>query len=351
MGFVIFIIVVIIIAIANSGSSSKKPVETQQQRQERLLREQQRAAERQRQIERERQATLQRQQEEQQRQLSLTRQRQALKVHRLSLQETGTDYCTTIASIMQPVPNFWKMYEHNIQLSSHLTASQILNTNNGIAIIQDSQTLINYITAYGGMHYHKLQSAFNYLFPQLPNLPIDIVDYGCGQALASIAFYDYAIRNNKNINVDKIILIEPSEIALKRGILKLNYFIDYKNHHVELSKVNKRLDNITNADLTSNDSNIKVHLLSNILDVDSFNYIQLANKIKATQKGTNYFVCVSPDNNNALNRINSFQSCFIHTSIPCQTGTIYGKAFRVVGKSWLENYNITMVLKIFRCNL
>ncbi len=359
MGVVIFIIVIIIIIaiVSNSGNSTKPTVgETEQQRlarlqREREARERQTIINRQRQAENERQASLQRQQAQQQQQ-RLALQRQQFKTNRLALQETGTDYANAISNLMQPTPSFWRIYEYNVSKTTHLSVNQILNNNNGVAIIQNSQNLINYIAAYAGMHYHKLQTSFTTIFSQLPNnAQINIVDYGCGQALATIAFYDYAIRHNKNFQVDKIILIEPSDIALKRGILKLNYFIDYTNQHTEISKVNKSLDQLLNNDLITSNTNIKIHLLSNILDVDSFNYIQLANKIRATQRGINYFICVSPDRFNALNRIVGFQNCFNQQNIPCETGTLYKKIYRVANQRWIEAHQITMVQKIFRCNI
>ena len=278
--------------------------------------------------------------------------KQRIRQHRFALQESGTDYAQEIATVLQPVPNFWKLYEHNVLSTMHIPGWDLLNSlNNGTAIIQELQTLSNYVAAYGGHHYFKLITAYNALFPLLPeNAKVDILDYGCGQALATLVFYDHMIRSNKNFQVNQITLIEPSKIAVKRGILKLNHFIDYKNHVCAVREVNKALNDLEMSDITTPPDNIKIHLFSNILDVTDFDYTALAEKIKKTQKGINYCICVSPANYTAQNRIVSFQNCFSNTNIPCFSGGLQGKIFRQANKRWIDNHDVTMFQRIFRYN-
>jgi hypothetical protein len=274
------------------------------------------------------------------------------RANRLALQETGTQYATAISNVLQTNPRFWNIYEYNISQTQNLTFGEIWQPlENGVVIINDHHTLIKYITCYGGHHYQKLQTSFVALFPHITaNSNIDIVDYGCGQALATTVFYDYMLRSNKNFNVNKITLIEPSDLALKRGILKLNHFINHKQQNTEVKKVNKKLDDLTEADLTTNNTSIKIHLFSNILDVTSFDLNRLATKIKNSQKGLNYFVCVSPYNETAPTRIQNFQSQFSSTSLPCQSEKIYKRVFDIRNKVWNDTYGIAMSQKIFKCN-
>ena len=274
------------------------------------------------------------------------------RANRLALQETGTQYATAISNVLQTNPRFWDIYEYNISQTQNLSFGEIWQPlENGVVIINDHHTLTKYITCYGGHHYQKLQTSFVALFPHITaNSNIDIVDYGCGQALATTVFYDYMLRNNKNYNVSKVTLIEPSDLALKRGILKLNHFINHKQQNTEVKKVNKKLDEVTEADLTTNNTNIKIHLFSNILDVTSFNLQQLITKIKNTQKGTNYFVCVSPSNGTAQTQITSFQNQFNGTNINCQSEIIYKPAYDIRNRRMDDSYRITMFQRIFKCN-
>ena len=74
------------------------------------------------------------------------------------------------------------------------------------------------------MHQAKLQQAYHSIFSNnhLPLIgqPIEIIDYGCGQGIGTICLVDYIKeQTNRNCNVVKIKLIEPSVLALKRAVL------------------------------------------------------------------------------------------------------------------------------------
>ena len=265
---------------------------------------------------------------------------------RISQQETGTTYATNIANLLRTNPNFLNLYENNVaQLP---TALRWYDLDNGKAIINNTDDLRTYFAVFAGHHYYKLQTSFNALFQHLAsNATVDIIDYGCGQALATPIFYDYCIRNGKNIRVEKIILVEPSDLAVKRGILHLNYFIDHRQQDTVIKKVNLSLDNIVQTDLTSNAANIKIHLFSNILDIETFNLTALATKIKNSQTATNYFICVSPANET---RIFNFQNQFTNQNINCANGTIQGRVFVFAGRAWQNQYQIQMAQIIFKCN-
>ena len=278
---------------------------------------------------------------------------QQIRQDRISLQETGTTYSNGIANTLTGVPSFWKIYERNVELLSRdVHYAQVLSSlESGTRIITDHQTLSNYLACYAGLHYHKLQTSFDVLFPQLPvNATVDIIDYGCGQALATTVFYDYIIRKGKNIKVDKVILVEPSDLALKRGILHLNYFIDHKQQDTIVKKKNLYLDNVSNPDIESNSANIKIHLLSNILDVVGFDISALTRKINSTQKGMNFFICVSPFNSTSKDRIENFQRDFNSTSIYCPSSTFNAKAFVIKNNQWEDECKISMFQRIFKCN-
>jgi hypothetical protein len=296
-------------------------------------------------------------QKEEQRKLSEEAAKRAIfekiKSERIALQEKQSAYSNVVNTLMKPVPNFWKIYEHNISLTAHLHYTAIFDSlSSGTVIIEDPQTLINYMASYGGHHFQKLQTSYNSLFSLLKdNSQIEIIDYGCGQALATNVLYDFMLQNNKNLHVNKVTLIEPSLLALNRGILHLNYFIDHKNQQTKIININKPLDEITENDLKTSEGNIKIHLMSNIIDVVGFDYISLSNKIKKSQKGVNIFICVSPFNGTAQSRIIGFQNCFINQNINCVSEIIYKKAFDVMSRKWNDNYRITMFQRIFQSNL
>ena len=61
-----------------------------------------------------------------------------------------------------------------------------------------------------------------------------------------------------------------------------------------------------------NNSNITLHLFSNILDVEFFRLDrEFLEKISSSQKGLNYFICVSPNINDKRNaRLDMFYRYF-----------------------------------------
>jgi len=69
------------------------------------------------------------------------------------------------------------------------------------------------------------------------NKSINVVDWGCGQAMGTISYLDYIKSNQINQAAGTITLIEPSEIALRRANLHVKAF----NKNSSISTVNKDL--------------------------------------------------------------------------------------------------------------
>jgi len=228
--------------------------------------------------------------------------------------ESNTPYANQLADNISPETPFHSVYDFSIKhLPENATFADIMKSlNNGIAIIDDYDTLAAYIAMYGLHHYHKLQISFEALLSSIPdNATIDILDYGCGQALASFILIDFLHRKGKSVNINAITLIEPSSYALSRGKLHLHHLnkvID-KHHDVEIYKVQKSLDHLIKQDISTRRTTLKIHLFSNILDVDGINLTELYTTITDSQKGDNLFVCVSPYNSSQA-RLAEFYELF-----------------------------------------
>jgi hypothetical protein len=191
------------------------------------------------------------------------------------------------------------------QLSKETANKLHFELNSGVTIIETEAHLHKYIQSYGNMHQAKLLQSFQAIpnfFEVIDRKQIEIIDYGCGQGIGSIVFYEFlsSVHWGKNMNhrgwqcsIDKIRLIEPSELALKRASLNLKAILS-REWNDNVISIHKTIEQIDLQDLSSNASAIKFHIFSNILDVDDFNIEKLAQKIIATQKGINYFICISP---------------------------------------------------------
>lgn len=213
----------------------------------------------------------------------------------------------------------------------------------GAKILKEEAQLYSYINSYGNMHEAKMLSALQQLpLDELNGKNIEIIDWACGQGLASIIFIEFVENQNVNITIRNIVLIEPSEIALKRAVLNVRHF----DGQCQVKTVLKDIDSIANEDLNCDSNAIKIHLFSNILDIEGFSMEHLISIIEQTQKGVNYFVCVSPYITDAKTaRIDSFGQHFANQYNTFQT---YLEIENRRGE-WKNGW--TRVIRLFRVNL
>lgn len=161
----------------------------------------------------------------------------------------------------------------------------------GVAILEQEEQLFSYMKSYGLMHKAKLLAAFsNFPFNEIRDNNIEIYDWSCGQGLASIVLLEYLMDNNIVLKINRVTLIEPSEIALKRASLHVKHF----DSEVRIRTILKDMDSLEIADVSGIDGSVKLHLFSNILDVEAYSMQHLIDTIKQGVRGNNYMVCVSP---------------------------------------------------------
>ena len=216
--------------------------------------------------------------------------------------EVETDYINKLDSAEQCIFEI-----RNISVDKIIDSDKSI-LGRGVGILIDEVQLYQYMYSYGKMHYAKCLYSFDFLDDNFFENDIEIIDWGCGQALASMTFLYFLNNNNIHQNVFSTTLIEPSELALKRGALHVKKFTT--NSH--LKTIKKKLDELSIKDFVSvRESNVKLHLFSNILDIDSYSTINLVNLIKERFIGLNYFVIVSPYITELkTNRINLFVESF-----------------------------------------
>ncbi len=178
----------------------------------------------------------------------------------------------------------------------------------GVAILEQEEQLFSYLKSYGSMHKAKLLSSFSsFPFNEIMGKHIEIYDWSCGQALATIVLLEYLGEKNIDLNIDRVTLIEPSEIALKRASLHVKHFAP----EVRMRTVLKDMDSLEATDVNSLDESVKIHLFSNILDVEAYSMRHLVEIIKHGIKGNNYMICVSPYINDVKTaRFDSFVNSF-----------------------------------------
>lgn len=179
--------------------------------------------------------------------------------------------------------------------------------NHGIDILDSEPQMTAYLYAFGKMHQAKLNYAFGKLPVEFLEQPeINIIDYGCGQALGTMCYADFLRENGYTQKIKTITLIEPSEVCLKRAALHASVFFT----DAEIKTVNKKFDDLTQDDIVCSEETPTLHILSNVLDMLNFNLERFAELVKGFLKGYNQFACVGPYFNYSEvdNRMTEFRS-------------------------------------------
>ena len=160
----------------------------------------------------------------------------------------------------------------------------------GTGILDDDDHLNMYLRSFGKMHKAKLDTAFNCI--QNPSevfgTPIEIYDWGCGQGTATVCLLDFLKSKKIVADIRSINLIEPSAAAVDRASKVISCYGNYT-----VNTIVKEFDPLKVEDITPS-TFLKVHLFSNILDVDAFDLAKFIHFFQQSFNGENYFICVGP---------------------------------------------------------
>lgn len=245
--------------------------------------------------------------------------------------ETNTDYSNSLEDIELSFDVIRNIAVSKCRgIETHLAGR-------GVTPLRDENELYVYLLRYGKMHKAKLESCFNeFPFTEISH-PIELVDWGCGQGLASLVFCDFLKRNEIEITVSKITLIEPSLLSIKRAALHLQTYPTLQT----AKTICKSFNDLELQDLRTEENKIKIHLLSNVLDIDDtyFSQSNLIELIKHSQKGLNYFICCSPYITDfKTNRIDNFVRSFTNREMIFSEDNRFGE--------WQNGW--TRVVRVFK---
>lgn len=213
----------------------------------------------------------------------------------------------------------------------------------GLGILDNELQMDMYLYAYGKMHQAKL----NHAFARLPKTflkqhKINIIDYGCGQAIGLMCYADFFRNNKHGQQVRTITLIEPSEICLQRAALHASLFFP----GADIVTVNKTFDELNEADIYCDQDTPTLHILSNVLDILDFDIKEFAKLIYGQTKGYNQFVCVGPYFNYSEKDDRMEQFCSL-----LKGENYYNKSFDKYEfdeqNAWTANINCFVVRKAF----
>ncbi len=224
------------------------------------------------------------------------------------MKESKTTYAYLIEHMQNPsFQKVWDIaYDFIRKLPSELCNELHESLNKGVEVLDSEPMLQMYIYAFGKMHNAKLLHAFNHMHERTLNHDkITIIDWGCGQGLASLCYHDYLGTHNSVQQVIQIVLIEPSSIAISRAELLCSCF--YPN--AEIIAINKSFDDLTSEDINVSPEALALHFFSNILDVESYNLQHLIQIVANLSTINNEYIIVSPiQNAKRMQRLKTFAS-------------------------------------------
>jgi superfamily II DNA helicase RecQ len=209
-------------------------------------------------------------------------------------------------------PSFQKIRKIAEKFLSHLTTAERdelwRGLNQGVDLLTTHELMCQYIFSYGNMHEAKIQTALSSIKNPKDVLSnnITIIDWGCGQGLATICYFDFINKLNIPNNTQKVILIEPSAQALDHAKHHINLYL---KDETKISLINKLLDDVEKEDIETNDT-ITLHFFSNILDVPQIDLKKLAQLFSENVNGEHYFFCVSPLIEGRSHRLDAFYNYF-----------------------------------------
>lgn len=162
--------------------------------------------------------------------------------------------------------------------------------NHGMNVLSTNEHLHIYMYCFGLMHEAKLNKAFLEI-PKRFFKPseIEIVDYACGQGIASLCFANFLEDSGHETRIKKITLIEPSTVALSRAALICHKVCP----EAIIETIASEFDDLEDDQISTAEVP-RVHLLSNILDMTCYDLNHLARVINQVKKKGDLFVCVDP---------------------------------------------------------
>lgn len=169
----------------------------------------------------------------------------------------------------------------------------------GRTILEDEDRLNKYLIAYGLMHRAKLLHMLNAMRSAFhnPSGRVSIVDWGCGQGLASAVFIDWLRENLPGKRVVSIRLVEVSNSARSRAVQILKRYSEvYDNIDADVKEVRW----IPGVPIAMGELELPigvpvVHLYSNILDVEAVDRQMLADLFEQSRQMAGVLaLCVSP---------------------------------------------------------
>lgn len=134
------------------------------------------------------------------------------------------------------------------------------------------EDLLIYNICYGASHIARLRQLLDYFdfSREMPN-SIQVLDYGCGQGLASLTLLEYLQISPKKLQIN-LHLIEPSSLALQHAAYLIKSHPANNQHTIKIASHQTTLNDLP---VITQPVPLTLHLFSNVLDFAYLNRFDL----------------------------------------------------------------------------
>lgn len=176
------------------------------------------------------------------------------------------------------------------EIRPDLRRSAFRRVGGGVEVLESEARLNDYLVAYGEMHMAKVFASLPAIhWKEINNLLI--VDWGCGQGLASAVTLEYLRTNHSSIRIKGVRLIEKSRAARSRAQVIVSQY----DNAVSVRSYDWNLEMLSIEELDIPKGVTILHLFSNILDVVCAEQDKLAELVQAMSLNRDcHIVCVGP---------------------------------------------------------
>ena len=160
------------------------------------------------------------------------------------------------------------------------------NLSHGKALLTSNDQMKAYLHHYGQIHREKLLRAYKYIPSDFLKSPVSVIDWGCGQGLASMVLNDYIA--GEGIVTD-FTMIEPSARCLSQAESNLTW----SNPRSMVDIVKKREEEVEARHICVQECKV-LHLLSNVVDMPEFSGDGIRRYVEYNNRLHHLIVAVSP---------------------------------------------------------
>ena len=210
-----------------------------------------------------------------------------------------------------------------------------------------------YSVAYGLQHYKTFFKALSEnIVIDMTDSILNVVDYGCGQGVASIALLDFLAQTHTSQNVPlhvNFCLIEPSAVSLS---IAEKILTQVANHHGISITITTQCVPLAQAVISDfGNTAMTFHLMSYILDVPAVQQ-QIGSITRQIQQlqGTQFIVATCPTYTSSYEGFALFSNAFGY-SAPIVRQSIAHNSYRVIQQRFCEQQADTISMVIILENL